>query len=254
MWPIISRCLIAISFSLVVTYGTAAQGMDNVRSYTLESLKTRCIEFKDIHVGSEGIDIGDCRVTKFDVIGNVDRQTLYFAVYCIIPNDVLNKGKCDSESENARYYQERGLAIFVRNNADGRIQLLFERAGLDLGLLYYERPRFLNMAAGTMLYIPVMQDGTGHGNASEYYLWQDKQWRLVESRKWLTELDKRIPAGLAIRKGIWPDLQTMKAEVPLYRHEDCNACPSGGTAEVTLGMENNGIVIKSMVVSPRSVQ
>ncbi len=254
MRPIVSRHLTAVLCSLFFAHGTPALGMNNVQSYTLESIKTQCIEFKDIHVGSEDIDIGDCRVSKFGVIGSVDGQTLYFALYCIIPNDALNKDKCDSESFSARYYRERGLAIFVRDNADEQAQLLFERANLDVGLFYYEQPRLVNMKAGTMLYLPIVLDGTGHGNASEYYLWQDKQWRMVESHKWLIELGKRIPVGLAINKGIWPDFQTMKAEAPLYRHEDCNSCPSGGTVQLTLDVENNEIVIKAAVFSPRGTQ
>jgi hypothetical protein len=173
MSPIFSHCAVAVLAFLVLAYGAPALGMDRVQSFDLETLKTRCIEFKDIHVGSEDIDIGDCRVSEFGVVGNNDGQTLYYALYCIIPNDFLKNGKCGSESFNARYFRERGLAIFSRDKVDERIQLLFERTNLDIGLFYYEQPRLLKMTAGSMLYLPIVLDGTGHGNASEYYMWQE---------------------------------------------------------------------------------
>lgn len=43
------------------------------------------------------------------------------------------------------------------------------------------------------LYLPIVVDGTGRGNASEYYLRRDERWDRIKSEAWTAELRSSSP-------------------------------------------------------------
>jgi hypothetical protein len=141
------------------------------------------------------------------------------------------------------------LAIFVQDSRDpssGTARLLFERVGSDIGQLYPQKPQVIMNSAGTILYMPIAGAGTGAENFSEYYLRGANEWEPIEAEAWVADLRKRIPAGLGIWKGIWPNPQTMRAEAGLYREGDANCCPSGGTARIQLAIRSRRLVLDSV--------
>jgi hypothetical protein len=211
-------------------------------------IRNQCLEFTELKRGDEPSDLRDCRVSEFGEFGSTDGQTYYYALYCLIPNYAPDEGQCNDGSFNASYHRQRGLAIFVHDASSSNARLLFERVAGDIESLRYEQPQIIRAAAGTLLYLPVAVDGTGHFNESEYFLRDRGAWEPVEAEKWLEDLRRRIPAGLEIWKGVWPNLQTMKAVAGLYSSGDANCCPTGGTARIGLAIRSRHVVIQSLVV------
>ena len=88
------------------------------------------------------------------------------------------------------------------------------------------------------------------GNQSEYYLREKNKWETIEAYGWLDDLEPRMPRGLSIWKGVWPDPKTMQAQVGLYREGDVNCCPTGGIARIQLAIRSRQFVIESLVIDP----
>ena len=120
----------------------------------------------------------------------------------------------------------------------------------DIGTVYYEKPEIVHNINGTLLDLPIAVDGTGHGNESEYYIREASKWELIESEAWLKDLQTRIPLNLQSWKGAWPNLNTMQAQVSLYRDGDGNCCGTGGTARVRLAIRSRQFVIDSVDIEP----
>jgi len=211
-------------------------------------IRDRCIEFTEVKAGDRPWQFRECRVSEFGEFGVVDGETYYYAIYCIIPNYTTEKSECGDESLDARYHRARGSAVFVRKASSENARLLFESVAREIGTIRTEKPEIIHSSAGTLLYLPVAIEGTAHGNDSEYYLRGTGEWLPIEATTWFAELQKRIPAGLGIWKGVWPDLRTMRAEAGLYRAGDANCCPTGGIARIRLAIRSRQLVIESVVV------
>jgi len=219
--------------------------------FTPEMMRQQCPAFSDVQVGAGPYDVRECRVSEFGEIGVVDRRAYYYAIYCLMPNYATDKSHCTDDTFNAHFYRERGLAVFVGDRSTRNARLLFERAGEDIGVLLFAwKPEIVTTAAGTILYLKIAYDGTGAGNASEYYLWASRRWMPIEADAWLNDLTRRVPAGLQLRKGVWPDLGTMTAETGLYRDGDANCCPSGGVARIRLAIRARRFVIDAVAFEP----
>jgi hypothetical protein len=115
-------------------------------------------------------------------------------------------------------------------------------------MVYSDKPEIIRNQFGTLLYLPIRVDGTGHMNESEYYVRQNGKWERIDSESWRSDLGKRIPPGLELWKGVWPDLHTMRAEAMLYRSNDANCCPSGGIARIRFSIRAKKFVLQSVVV------
>jgi hypothetical protein len=221
--------------------------LDN-RQFPITVIRSQCIDFTDVKKGTEDGDFRDCKVSEFGQFGTVEGESYFYAVYCLIPGDEKNKGQCGDDSFVARYHRHRGLAIFAADPSLENTRLLFERVSSDIGIYFYEKPQIVQTAAGTLLYIPIALDGTGNGNESEYYIRGSGQWEPIDTQYWLDELPQRLPAGLQIWKGIWPDVKTLQAEAGLYREGDANCCPTGGIARIQLTIRDRRFLIDSVVI------
>lgn len=124
------------------------------------------------------------------------------------------------------------------------LRLFFEHSESSLS---YRPPQIIKAAAATFLYIPIAVDGTAHENASAYFLLERGEWVPIEAATWLEDLRRRLPTGLEIRKGVWPDLETMTAEAGLYRSGDDNASPTGGIVRIRLAIRSKHLVIDSLI-------
>jgi hypothetical protein len=65
--------------------------------------------------------------------------------------------------------------------------------------------------------VPAYESGTGNFNRELLYAWANDGWRDVDVTSWLDELKPRLPKGLGILKGVYPDYATMTAETPVWR-------------------------------------
>jgi hypothetical protein len=216
--------------------------------FSVASIHNQCIEFAEIKKGEGTDDYRDCAVSDFAEFGAVDGQTYYYALYCLVPSYSRDGAKCGDNSFEARYHRQRGVAIFTQDHPDGAARLLFERVEPDIGTLRYDKPEIVQGSVGTLLYVPIAIDGTGVGNESEYYVREKSEWKSVEAKEWLNELVQRIPPGLKILKGVWPDVHTLRAEAGLYREHDANCCPTGGVAKIQVEIRAERFVIASVSI------
>lgn len=226
----------------------------NPQIFSVEALKTTCIDLTGIKIGSgPDDDAAECSVTEFGVIGTVNSQTYYYSIYCLMPDYSIKEGGCTSGSFSAQYNKARAITVFVANGEAGKATLWREFAEPEIGLTWHDKPELIANSFGTILYLPIHVDGTGAGNISEYYLWDEKsrQWQKLDANSWLKDI--KIPPGLAINKGIWPDLKNMTAEAYLYRSGDANCCPTGGTAHIQLTIENSRFAVKSVTIDPKNL-
>lgn len=222
--------------------------------YSLETLKSKCIEFAGVKIGNGPYEVADCRVSEFGSVGVLNGQTYYYySIYCLIPEYGIKDGACNSDSFNAKYHKARAMAVFVNNGDAGTATLLMERAEQEIGTVWYEKPEFVVNSFGTFLYLPIHLDGTGAGNLSEYHFRDEKSntWQKLETDSWTRDI--KIPPGLSINKGIWPDLKKMTAEAYLYRSNDANCCATGGTAHIELTIEHGRLSIKSVTIDLENV-
>lgn len=193
-------------------------------------------------------DIGDCDIAESGRFGSVSGRTYYYVIYCIIPAYETRAGKCGDESFLGRYHRKRGLGIFVQEGGENQVKLFLERGDPDIGMYLYQKPAIVKNAFGIFLHVSIGVDGTGNFNESDYYIWDSKSatWKMLDTTSWISELSERLPAGLTINKGIWPDIDAMTAETELYKENDANCCPTGGTAVVKLTLKDLRLSIQSV--------
>jgi hypothetical protein len=215
---------------------------------SVSAIRDHCIDFAEVKKGDGTDDYRDCAVSDFSEFGAVEGQTYYYALYCLIPSYSRDGAKCGDNSFEARYHRQRGVAIFTQDRPDGAVRLLFERVEPDIGTLRYDKPEIVQASVGTLLYVPIALDGTGVGNESEYYVRGKGEWKPIEAKEWLNDLVQRVPPELKIRKGVWPDLQAMRAEAGLYRERDANCCPTGGVAKIQLEIRAERFVIAAVSI------
>jgi hypothetical protein len=236
---------------IAMVFVTAFSSRQDERFLPLESLKRGCIELAEVKVGSGPDDAAECRVSEFGSFGELDGETYYYALYCLIPNYEKVKAQCVDTSFSAQYHARRASAIFVQKGNSPQARLLFERASEDIGIYVYDKPEFIRSQYGTLLLIPIRLDGTGAGNVSELYIREDDHWASIDTESWMKDLDSKIPKGLQIWKGIWPDYRTMTAETGVYREGDANCCPTGGKVLIRLDLANHSIVLKDVRTLPQ---
>lgn len=198
--------------SLFAIVSLALQGISCAASETIslqkspmpsQTFKTSCADFLK---RNEITDVRDCGVSESGTFGNIEDRLYYYVLYCIIPEYSSEVAKCGDESFSANYYNARGLGIFVQEVSSKQAQLFLERGTDDIGLYIYEKPRIVQNPYGTFLHVPIRFDGTGFFNDSEYYLWDrnSREWKLLDSKSWTEELNKRLPLVSRLIRGSGP--------------------------------------------------
>ena len=191
----------------------------------IDKAKTTCLALPDEQNAA-------CTVEQFGELGVVYVTHLYDATYHYAdPRD------------HALDYRR---VVIVEDTGGGRLDELFATPG-DPAVLYDE-PRIIKIADRTLLLIPAHESGTGNFNREQLFVWREYDWRKADTASWLADLAGRLPAGLKVWKGIYPDYTTMMAETPLWREGDANACPTGGRAKVILGWRADRVVLRSVRV------
>ena len=185
----LARALFGLHLILGAAPSTLPAQQDS--SSAVASIGRQCLEFREL-------DARECQVSESGEVGTVGNRTLLYAIYCIMPGWTKDGTRCGSESVGAGYHRARALAVFSREETQSTARLLFSRAEPEIGILHYEKPRLVRTAAGIILHLPIVVDGTGHGNSSEYYLGHNGEWERIDSESWVKDVVARLPAGLEI--------------------------------------------------------
>jgi len=193
--------------------------------YTETDARSVCIQ--DV---LDSLDSETCKVREFADIGAVDGRTFLYAIYTMVTREGVVTGT--------------RAAVFERRS-DGKLRLRLAPHGDNAT---FSKPEILHAGSRTLLLIPGSESGTANLNHDALYLWRDGRWTDVDTGSWLKTLEKRLPAGLGAWKGIYPDYKTLKARTPLWRKDDSNACPTGGTADITLAWMRETIVLSGVTI------
>ncbi len=218
------------------------------RTYTQGALSKGCPPAFGEPVGGKGT-YKECRLRGVRPAGKVAGQSWVAAEYCLARNDNEDSGCRAGRGDEGR--NEIAVLVFTRAQAGGPFVLRLDyRDGegnpFD-GVRAYDTP------AGALLEIAFRASGTGNLNAGAYFLWRNGGWRPLDAQAWITDLQRRLPRGLSVRKGPWPDLDAMTFDSPLWKEGDANCCPSGGVVYVELGIEGDRLVIRSLKVEREPV-
>jgi uncharacterized protein len=176
-----------------------------------------------------------CEPDSFEPLGTVGASTYFAAGYRYTP-----------ASEPALAYTR--MVIF-RQLPSGVLQAI--RAPDPDPAFIYDKPSLLRSGGRTLLHIPAVEDGTGNFNRERLYVWHDGAWSDADTTTWLADLARRLPKGIGVEQGVFPDYATLEASTPLWQlATDGDACPSAGRADLTFAWQADILVLKSIKRRP----
>lgn len=106
----------------------------------------------------------------------------------------------------------------------------------------FSAPKVVASPAGALLLIPGKTDDAEPQDASALYRIAGGTLEDIDNRSWLKTLSARLPDGLGLAPGIFPDYATMRAVATITRSES-TCCPTGGQAAITLAIDNDHVVV-----------
>ena len=110
----------------------------------------------------------------------------------------------------------------------------------------------LYITDGRVAFINMPQNAMGGSSASGdlviYRPEPAKPWQEINADSWSRDLDSRLPRGLTAKPSYSLDLLTMHATTYIARDSDPICCPSGGTADVSLALKGDTLVINPLVL------
>ena len=118
---------------------------------------------------------------------------------------------------------------------------------------YFQVPRLNDE---NLLHMPGYSQGTGVFNTDRLYRLEEDgtTWRPINMDDWLAGVE--LPEDLEIWKGVSFDFSNpwsgYIARTSLWRPDDGNCCPSGGSAVISLEIQGNKLVGKEVDYTPPS--
>jgi uncharacterized protein YecT (DUF1311 family) len=170
-----------------------------------------------------------CKVVDYAPLASLDGHAFAYAHY-------------EYASKQADGAHDTRIVVFEL--AGGMARVVLSPDGDDA--IAYDKPRVLHAGARALLHLPAYESGTGNFNRERLFLWRDAHWLDVDATTWLNELAHRLPAGLGVWKGVFPDYSALSACTPLWRKQDGNCCPTGGRADLALGWRGDRIALQSI--------
>lgn len=132
--------------------------------------------------------------------------------------------------------------------------VLFQKTDSDWTVLdsAFDAARFLlpRQADWGLLHIPGFTAGTGSFNADRLYQLTENSWTAIDLDTWQNNIGPMLPAGLEIWKGVAYDFTTfyddLNAKTSLWKSDDANCCPTGGSAVIHFAIEDGALVATSV--------
>lgn len=194
-----------------------------------EGVQEACVQVGDITIGPDG-KWKNCRVTRGRWLGTIDFLDLYQAQYCL--------------GKDAAACDKRALVIFGNHAYSPDAEAMLVR--LDDGAMEYDDP--LLVMIGDALVMGVSAHTPDGDIKKSYYLWRTDRWISMDAQAWQQGLSAKLPAGASVRQEAWPDLETMNVQANLFLPGDADCCPSGGKANIELGIANERFVVNQVNV------
>lgn len=216
--------VVFLLISAVVSFPVHAAG--DVTKF--EGVQEHCVQVGNIKFGANA-RFSNCSVTKGRWFATLDFIDMYQAQYCL----GKGAGECD----------QRALLVFGNRAYTPNAKLILQR--IDPGAAVYDDPLLIQTKFGNVLTLSArFPDGAV---TKSYYRWRSGRWITVDARGWLRELSKQLPKGETIKAQVWPDIDTMSAQVTLHS--------AGGAgdkvAEVELGIAKDRFTVKKVTLAQK---
>ena len=174
-----------------------------------------------------------CHVTRGRWVATIDFLDLYQAQYCLgnTPNS------CEQTAQ----------VVFANRAYTPDATVLLLR--LDEAGTQYIEPLVVSSDDDSVM---SMASRSAAGNIStQYFVWRDNRWLAIDAQHWQHDLQAQLPNGTSTRNfSAWPNLENMRAEVKLFNPKDADCCPSGGVANVEIGLKTNQFIVKNLTIQP----
>lgn len=193
----------------------------------------------------------ECSVNEFGHIGRFGNEDFYYALYW----SVDYYGSKEPWWEPYKKTPNNNVAVVLFRGAAGgdMVRPFWDVVPTDPALGWYEAPRI----EGDYLVIPYFVSGTGHYYGHRYIaiseLMKNKpldKSAMLDVTSWSRDLGKWLPKGHGIWKGVKIDMNTLKAESPVWKEEDANCCSTGGHVEIMFYIKDNRLYIKDVKYEP----
>jgi hypothetical protein len=212
-----------------------------------EAARTTCPSFaKGVEGAAQAPEVDNCVPIRVAPLGGHGGAAYWFGLYCVALKEPPGGGR-PHECRGAETRQ-RGDGVAVMVERDGAFVVLFADANLDGGGGLYEAPRFATNRFGTVLDIPIALPGVAAMNGSVAFIAERDTWRALDTSSWQATLAAKLPKGMAVRRGLWPDYERLTARTPLWQARDALCCPTGGEAEIAFVIRNRTLVVDKVTV------
>jgi hypothetical protein len=103
-------------------------------------------------------------------------------------------------------------------------------------------------AESGLLWVAGLMGGTGEANADILYQKRGDRWVEIEMTSWRAELDKRLPKGIGVWKGVKYNFlaAAMGADAELWKDSDANCCPTAGRANLGFVIEGDRLKLDTI--------
>jgi hypothetical protein len=203
---------------------------ENPNAIMFEGVQEHCVQLGEIKFGP-GAHWNSCHITRARWVSTINLIDMYQTQYCL--------GKDEQSCE------QRAWVLFANRAYTKEAKALVVR--MDPSTTVYKDPLVIVTGDNYLMSMPSYNaDGVESIN---YFMWHMGDWVPVESQAWVHNLTAKLPKGTSIRQVVWPDLESMSAEVNLFKSSDSDCCPTGGKAKVDLGFEGENFSVKKVNVS-----
>lgn len=192
-----------------------------------DGVQEHCVQAGEVTFGPNG-RWNSCHVTRGRWSSTIDLIDIYQAQYCL--------GKDESSCE------QRALVLFANRAYTKDATILIQR--IDPPDTIYDDP--LVVIIGDDRLMSVSSRTTDSNKITNYYIWDAGHWMPLKLNTWQRDLSSKVPKGTSIRQAVAPSLESMSADVDLFKPSDADCCPTGGKAHVEFGFENENFVVKNV--------
>lgn len=113
------------------------------------------------------------------------------------------------------------------------------------------KPTIIRGASRTLIQVPIRAEGTGAMQDDGLLAWTGGSVHEIDTHSYESELKSRLPKGLFINKGLYPDYAKMALSTDVWKSDDPNCCPSGGKVRAALDIKDDRVVLKSFNLDQR---
>jgi hypothetical protein len=195
-----------------------------------KALASKCVP---IEMGDSKLDCVSCQVKGIEDLGDVGGEHLAIAQYEFFwaPKTGL---------KNCGY----GTVLLKHLSGSSKLQPIW--GGLS-GVSPAEagKPTILKNQIGPIVQIPIRAQGTGALQFDGFLLWREGRFHEINTEAFQADLKSRLPTGLNINKGLYPNLETMTVESDVWKKDDTNCCATGGKVRATLEIKDDKLIVKS---------